>query len=135
MSRKYEKVKSLSQKFNKLKWAVLSTPFFLNLMNPRVYAATINTAEVNTATENIKNAVMKLSMPIGTILMFVSIVIISLKMIANSGNPNKRTESIGALAWVAGGFMQLGLALIISGIVLSIATNGSGGMIGGGASA
>ena len=54
---------------------------------------------------------------------------------ANSGNPNKRTESIGALAWVAGGFMLLGLALIISGIVLSIATNGSGGMIGGGASA
>ena len=74
-------------------------------------------------------------MPIGTILMFVSIVIISLKMIANSGNPNKRTESIGALAWVAGGFMLLGLALIVSGIVLSIATNGSGEMIGGGAGA
>lgn len=64
--------------------------------------------------------------------MFVSIVIIALKMIANSSNPNKRTESIGSLAWVAGGFMLLGLALIVSGIVLSIATNGSGQMIGGG---
>ena len=130
-----KKLKKISQKYNKIKWSILATPFFLNILNARVHAATINTAEIETATENVKQAVVKLAMPIGTILMFVSIVIISLKMIANSGNPNKRTESIGALAWVAGGFMLLGLALIISGIVLSIATNGSGGMIGGGASA
>ncbi len=130
-----KKLKKISQKYNKIKWSILATPFFLNILNARVYAATINTAEIETATENVKQAVVKLAMPIGTILMFVSIVIISLKMIANSGNPNKRTESIGALAWVTGGFMLLGLALIISGIVLSIATNGSGGMIGGGASA
>lgn len=134
MSNKIKKVK-LSQKLSKLKWTILSTPFFLNILKARVYAATINTAEIETATENVKQAVVKLAMPIGTILMFVSIVIISLKMIANSGNPNKRTESIGALAWVAGGFMLLGLALIISGIVLSIATNGTGGMIGGGTGA
>lgn len=113
------------------KLTILTTPVILAFMRGGVYASSISTAEVETATENIKSAVVKLAMPIGSILMFVSIVIIALKMIANSGNPNKRTESIGSLAWVAGGFMLLGLALIVSGIVLSIATNGSGQMIGG----
>lgn len=69
----------------------------------------------------------------GGILVFVSIVIIALKMIVNSNNANKRSESIGALAWVCAGTMLLGLALIISGIIISVATNGSGALISGGA--
>ncbi len=122
----------LFKKNSKMKVIAFITPILLALMKVRVYAASsISTAEVQTATENIKSAVVKLAMPVGSILMFVSIVIIALKMIANSGNPNKRTESIGSLAWVAGGFMLLGLALIVSGIVLSIATNGTGEMMGG----
>lgn len=64
--------------------------------------------------------------------MFVSIVIIALKMIVNSNNANKRSESIGALAWVCAGTMLLGLALIISGIIISVATDGSGALVGGG---
>lgn len=126
-----EKIKKLLKKLKKLKLTMLSTPLFLTLMKVRVYAeTTISTKEVEDATNNIKNAVIKLAMPIGSILLFVSIVIIALKMIANSGNPNKRTESIGSLAWVVGGFMLLGLALIVSGIILSIATNGTGQMYG-----
>ena len=50
-------------------------------------------------------------------------------MIVNSNNANKRTESIGALAWVCAGAMLLGLSLIVAGIIVSIATNGSGGLI------
>ncbi len=127
-----KKKTNLLRKVEKMKFTIASTPIFVALMKAKVYAASsISTAEVQTATENIKNAVVKLAMPVGSILMFVSIVIIALKMIANSGNPNKRTESIGSLAWVAGGFMLLGLALIVSGIVLSIATNGTGEMMGG----
>lgn len=71
-------------------------------------------------------------MPIGEILVFVSIVIIALKMIVNSSNANKRSESIGALAWVCAGTMFLGLSLVVSGIILSIATNGGGALITGG---
>lgn len=125
-----EKETKILGKFNKIKWAIYSTPLFINLFNAKVYAeSSISTTEVKTATDNIKNAVVKLAIPIGSVLMFVSIVIIALKMIANSGNPSKRTESIGSLAWVAGGFLLLGLALVVSGIVLSIATNGTGEMI------
>ena len=125
-----EKGTKILGKFNKIKWAIYSTPLFINLFNAKVYAeSSISTTEVKTATDNIKNAVVKLAIPIGSVLMFVSIVIIALKMIANSGNPSKRTEIIGSLAWVAGGFLLLGLALVVSGIVLSIATNGTGEMI------
>lgn len=106
-------------------------PFLLLVTKANVFAATIGTQEVETATQNIKNAVIKLAMPIGSVLMFVSIVIIAIKIIINANNPNKRSEGIGGLAWVAAGFMILSLALIISGIILSVATNGSGSMIGG----
>lgn len=130
MKKLKEKSKSLLRKLRKLKISLYSTPFFLALMKARVYASSISTKEVEEATGNIENAVIKLAMPIGSVLVFVSIVIIALKMIVNSGNPNKRTESIGSLAWVVGGFMLLGLALIVSGIILSIATNGTGAMYG-----
>lgn len=106
-------------------------PFLVMATKASVFAATIGTQEVETATQNIKNAVIKLAMPIGSVLMFVSIVIIAIKIIINANNPNKRSEGIGGLAWVAAGFMILSLALIISGIILSVATNGSGSMIGG----
>ncbi len=123
--------------FKKLKDNIRSkfllTGTTLLLLPTKVFATSgsISTAEVNQATENIKNAVIKLAMPIGGILVFVSIVIIALKMIVNSNNANKRSESIGALAWVCAGTMLLGLSLIVSGIILSVATNGGGTLIGG----
>lgn len=126
-----EKIKSLYYKVKNIIWLL---PTSLLLLPGKVFATnagSIGTAEVNQATENIKNAVVKLAMPIGGILVFVSIVIIALKMIVNSNNANKRSESIGALAWVCAGTMLLGLSLIVSGIILSIATNGGGGLIAG----
>ena len=108
-------------------------PLSLIMLQSKVYAAegSISTAEVTQATENVKNAVIKLAMPIGGILVFVSIVIIALKMIVNSNNANKRSESIGSLAWVCAGTMLLGLSLIVSGIIISVATNGGGALISG----
>ena len=117
------------QKFKIASLVTLGTMFLLNL---KTYASsTIGTQEVETATQNIKNAVIQLAMPVGSVLMFVSIVIIAIKLIVNANNPNKRSEGVGVLAWVAAGFMLLSLALIVSGIILSVSTNGSGSMIGG----
>ena len=127
---KKENLKKLCFKIKNKVWVIPTT---LLLLPTKVFAeGSISTAEVNQATENIKNAVIKLAMPIGGILVFVSIVIIALKMIVNSNNANKRSESIGALAWVCAGTMLLGLSLIVSGIILSIATNGGGALITGG---
>ena len=83
----------------------------------------IGTAEVTKATDNIKRVITSIAMPLGGVLIFASIVIAAIKMIANANNPQKRAESIGSLAWICGGGIILGLSLIIAGIIINIATN------------
>ena len=49
----------------KLKLATMASTFYLFLINTKIYAATtIGTQEVETATQNIKDAVIKLAMPV-----------------------------------------------------------------------
>ena len=91
----------------------------------------IGTAEVKTATENIKRVITSIAMPLGGVLIFASIVIAAIKMIANANNPQKRAESIGSLAWICGGGVVLGASLIIAGIIINVATNNSGNLLGG----
>ena len=91
----------------------------------------IGTAEVETATENIKRVIASIAMPLGGVLIFASVVIAAIKMIANSNNPQKRAESIGSLAWICGGGVVLGASLIIAGIIINIATNNTGSLLGG----
>lgn len=94
------------------------------------FAETIGTAEVEAATDNIKRVITSIAMPLGGVLIFASIVIVALKMIANANNPQKRAESIGALAWICGGGVILGASLVIAGIIINIATNNSGTLLG-----
>ena len=63
-------------------------------------------------------------------LIFASIVIAAIKMIANANNPQKRAESIGSLAWICGGGVILGASLIIAGIIVNVATNGTENLLG-----
>ena len=51
-------------------------------------------------------------------------------MIANANNPQRRSESIGALAWSCGGGVILGASVIIAGIIINIATNNTGNLLG-----
>ena len=94
------------------------------------FASGIGTAEVQTATDNIKRVITSIAMPLGGVLIFASIVIAAIKMIANANNPQKRSESIGSLAWICGGGVILGASLIIAGIIINIATNNSGNLLG-----
>ena len=91
---------------------------------------TIGTAEVTQATDNIKRVITSIAMPLGGVLIFASVVVAAIKMIANSNNPQKRAESIGSLAWICGGGVVLGASLIIAGIIVNIATNSSGNLLG-----
>jgi hypothetical protein len=90
----------------------------------------IGTAEVQTATDNIKRVITSIAMPLGGILIFASVVVAAIKMIANANNPQKRAESIGSLAWICGGGVILGASLIISGIIINVATNNTGNLLG-----
>ena len=51
-------------------------------------------------------------------------------MIANANNPQKRAESIGSLAWICGGGVVLDASLIIAGIIINVATNNTGSLLG-----
>lgn len=64
------------------------------------FAESIGKAEVDTAAENIKRVITSIAMPLGGVLIFASVVVAAIKMIANANNPQKRAESIGSLAWI-----------------------------------
>ena len=51
-------------------------------------------------------------------------------MIANANNPQKRAESISSLAWICGGGVILCESLIIAVIIINIATNNTGNLLG-----
>lgn len=56
---------NIRKKFYKLKNKIWILPITAMMMQTKVFASgSISTAEVNQATENIKNAVIKLAMPI-----------------------------------------------------------------------
>lgn len=94
------------------------------------FAESIGKTEVDAATENVKRVITSIAMPLGGVLIFASVVVAAIKMIANANNPQKRAESIGSLAWICGGGVILGASLIISGIIVNIATNGTENLLG-----
>ncbi len=108
-----------------------TTAMLFAMQASQVFAESIGTAEVQTATDNIKRVITSIAMPLGGVLIFASIVVAALKMIANSNNPQKRSESIGSLAWICGGGVILGASLIIAGIIVNVATNNTGSLLGG----
>lgn len=126
-----ENKNKIMKKFSK----VFTTLGFLAIQARICYAESIGTQEVQTATDNIKRVITSIAMPLGGVLIFASVVIAALKMIANSNNPQKRSESIGSLAWICGGGVILGTSLIIAGIIINIATNNTGALISGGEAA
>lgn len=102
---------------------------FIVLKTNMCFATGIGTQEVEVATENIKRAITSIAMPLGGMLIFASIVVAAIKMIANANNPQKRAESISSLAWICGGGVILGASLIISGIIINISTNNTGDLL------
>lgn len=126
-------MKNLVTRKNLNKLAVIGTTASLMFMKANVCLAAsgIGTTEVDTATENIKRVITSIAMPLGGVLIFASVVIAAIKMIANANNPQKRAESIGSLAWICGGGVILGASLIISGIIINVATNNTGSLLGG----
>ncbi len=113
------------------KLSTIGTTLTLLAINSNICFATgIGTQEVQTATDNIKRVIVSIAMPLGGVLIFASIVVAAIKMIANANNPQKRAESIGSLAWICGGGVVLGASLIIAGIIINIATNNTGSLLG-----
>ena len=65
-------------------------------------------------------------MPLGGVLIFASVVVAAIKMIANANNPQKELNQQDHLLGFVGGGVILGASLIIAGIIINVATNNSG---------
>lgn len=114
---------------NKLKKLINTFPLFFISFSNYALAADLNTKEITEATNNIQRVITSIAIPLGSVIIFASIVITAIRMIVNSNNPGKRTESIGSLAWITAGGVLLGLSLVLAGVILNIATNGTGKLI------
>ncbi len=78
---------------------VILAIFLLVLLGNMCFATStgIGTAEVQTATENIKRVITSIAMPLGGVLIFASIVIAAIKMIVNANNPQKELNLLAHL--------------------------------------
>ena len=61
-----------------------TTAMLFAMQTSQVFAETIGTAEVETATDSIKRVITSIAMPLGGVLIFASVVVAALKMIANT---------------------------------------------------
>ena len=91
-----KKKKQLLTKLSTIGTTILLLSFRTNFC----FAESIGKAEVDAATQNIKRVITSIAMPLGGVLIFASVVVAAIKMIANANNPQKRAESIGSLAWI-----------------------------------
>jgi len=89
-------------------------------------SSAIDASQVDSITNKMKEAVTSLAMPIGSILIFVCVVITALRIAINHNNPNKRSENLASIGWLVIAGLILGASLVIAGIIINITSqNGS----------
>lgn len=115
-------------KINKVKTLVstLFATIFVSANSLVVKAAgtsVITNEDASNLGNNIKSAVEAIAMPLGSALVFASVVMAAIRIIVNHYNPNKRGEALGSIGWIAIGAIILGGALMISGVIMSIGTS------------
>lgn len=118
------------QKFKDVKSKILEvgtlTSAILFNISTKVLAtgnSAINTEQVNTITDKIKNAVTSLAMPIGSLLIFICVVLTAIRLAVNHNNPKARTENLSSLGWLVIAGLILGASLIIAGIIINVTSN------------
>lgn len=89
----------------------------------------INTAQVETTANNIKNAAMAAAFPLGSVLILIGVISVSIRIAVHHNNPNERSKALGGLGWLALSALLLGSALLIAGLFIQLGTNGSGTMM------
>jgi len=78
------------------------------------------TKQVESLRTRIVKAVKDIAYPLGGALVFVSIILISIKIIVSHYNPNARGQAMEGLQWVAIGAVLLGSAILVANIMISM---------------
>jgi hypothetical protein len=70
--------------------------------------------------ERVIDAIQAVSGPLGFVCVFGGVVLIALKLMVQHNNPNKRSEIITGLPWLAAASIILGSAMLIANIIISL---------------
>jgi len=97
--------------------SVLMFSFPAMLLSTTAYAAP---AEMEQVKNRVIDAIQQVSGPLGFIFVFGGVVLIALKLMIQHNNPNKRSETIASLPWLAAGAIILGSAMLITNIIIGL---------------
>jgi len=96
--------------------SVLMFSFPAMLLSTTAYAA----GEMEQVKNRVIDAIQSVSGPLGFIFVFGGVVLIALKLMIQHNNPNKRSETIASLPWLAAGAIILGSAMLITNIIIGL---------------
>ena len=68
----------------------------------------------------IVTTVGQFAMPIGAALVFVGLLLSTIKIIASHGKAQKRSEALEGIGWLVGASIALGLISMIFGVIISL---------------
>jgi hypothetical protein len=100
---------------NKIKSALMFS-FPAMLLSTTAYAAN----EMDQVKNRVIAAIQQVSGPLGFIFVFGGVVLIALRLMVQHNNPNRRSETIAGLPWLAAGAIILGSAMLIANIIFSL---------------
>lgn len=111
----------------KIKELLAATAGFLYVLAAQasVALAANGTAGISekTADEVAKKVVditKEITVPLGSAIIFISIVVVAFKIIATANKPEERAKAMGSIPYILGGGVLLGLALMLAGFIIGL---------------
>ncbi|MDR9785770.1 MAG: hypothetical protein RJR37_00545 [Peptococcaceae bacterium MAG4] len=82
--------------------------------------AGISTKTANEVGQKVVDVVRDITMPLGSAVIFVSVVVVAFKLITKANNPEERGRVIGSIPYIIGGGFALGGAILIAGWIVGM---------------
>jgi len=76
--------------------------------------------EMDQIKNRVISAIQSVSGPLGFIFVFGGVVLIALKLMIQHNNPNRRSEIITGLPWLAAGAILLGSAMLVANLIFNL---------------
>ena len=103
----------------KIRDFILTATLWLFTTSPALAAG--NAISEKTATDvqtKLVKVVNDVLMPLGALLIFVTVVISAIKIITSSNKPDERAKAMGSLPYIVGGGLLLGGAMLVAGLII-----------------
>lgn len=109
----------------KVKELLAAAAGFLCALAAQAPVALAETAGISQKTADevatkVVDLVKDITMPLGSAIIFVAIVIVAFKIIATANKPEERAKAMGSIPYILGGGLMLGLALMLAGFVIGL---------------